>query len=190
MTNFIVTWSGLIFPLLGFLGMIAWRFPVSYNKLIGPIFMLFILAAFISTVAWNWGMARTERIISGLETSVAPETSWHDRPEAEYYRIDNEEEREKGKEEHKEKYFEWQKNYYEYEGAEAAIEKAQKEIDSAQLDLFQYYWYLGVFYYALLLSNIRGWFEKMEEKLKRDESSEQDESEDGSSPNKQSQSDA
>ena len=88
MTNYIVTWSGLIFPLLGFLGMIAWRFPVSYNKLIGPIFMLFILAAFISTVAWNWGMARTERIITGLETSVAPETSWYDRPEAEYYRIE------------------------------------------------------------------------------------------------------
>ena len=110
MTNFIVTWSGLIFPLLGFLGMLAWRFPVSYNKLIGPIFMLFILAAFISTVAWNWGMARTERIITGLETSVAPETSWYDRPEAEYYRIDNEEEREKAKEEHEEKYFEWQKN--------------------------------------------------------------------------------
>ena len=168
MTNFIVTWSGLIFPILGFLGMLAWRFPVSYKKLIGPTFILLILAAFISTVAWNWGVACTEKIINGLENSVAPETSWNDQPDIKYYLIDDEKESEKAKKEHEKKYFEWQRKYYEYEGAEAAIEKAQKEIDNAQLDFFQYYWFLGVFYYALLLSNIRGWFEKVEEKLKKD----------------------
>ena len=168
MTSLIITWSGLIFPLLGFVAMIAWRFPKSYERLVGPVFLFLIWSAFLATAAWNLGLGKAESTIEGIDEIVAKKITSYSAPNAPYIPYDD-----KGFEEKTKKYQDqllaWEKEYSEWQGANNAVTKAQDTIDSNQLEYYDFYWFLGLFYFAILLSNIKGWFEKMEKKLSQGE---------------------
>ena len=170
MTKLLITWSGLIFPLLAFLAVVAWRFPKTYNQLVGPLFLLLVFLTFLATASWNVGVYSAERAIDKTAEQVAEETPTYQRPSPPYPSdYESEEEWKTALEEFDKAVLEWEQRHSRWNGAQDAIEQAQDTLHNRRLNLLEYYWFLGFFYYALLLAGVRKWLERYEKKLNEPE---------------------
>ena len=146
LTDAIIKWGGIVFPLLAFVGTVAWKYPAAYNKYVGPAYLSLVVIAFVGLFSYNIGSITAESAIKDLEKTVVPP------PEDYYPSIKASEEEIK----------EWQRQKDQNIGGERVIDAAQDLIDSKQFGLWEFYWFLGFLYYGIFLGGVKDHLDKLE----------------------------